>query len=232
MNTPILEMLLTRFTDLGWNATQLFEQETSGSALLYLERDGLDVAVFFLAAEISANEIRSHFEGTGCPTLFLVHADLIERQTFEPQEYLLVLHALYYGRVYAYDDVGDLWAVHFRVRGKKGRRAPDWQRVSAASWDFLTTETDCLLTWFPGTFSIARFYDRAWWVKREGSGSYSVRFDSPWAILGIAPSASRRDVKAAYRRLARQWHPDLNASPDATERMQEINRAYEQVMGR
>ena len=45
--------------------------------------------------------------------------------------------------------------------------------------------------------------------------------------LGLAPGASEPEVKAAWRRLASQWHPDRNRSADAAGRMQRINHAFE-----
>lgn len=53
---------------------------------------------------------------------------------------------------------------------------------------------------------------------------------TPHVILGIAPTADRATVRQAYRALARQYHPDLNTSAEATARMQEINLAYTQLM--
>jgi DnaJ-class molecular chaperone len=44
-----------------------------------------------------------------------------------------------------------------------------------------------------------------------------------YAILGISPTATTSQVKEAYHRLARQYHPDLNKDPLASERMKEIN---------
>jgi hypothetical protein len=52
----------------------------------------------------------------------------------------------------------------------------------------------------------------------------------PRSILGVGPHASRDEVKAAYRRLAKRYHPDRNPSPDAVERMKEVNAAYQQLM--
>src|SRR5258706_352237 len=46
-----------------------------------------------------------------------------------------------------------------------------------------------------------------------------------YEILGVPPSASSQDIRRAYRKLAREWHPDNNKSPDATGRMQEIIEA-------
>ena len=46
-----------------------------------------------------------------------------------------------------------------------------------------------------------------------------------WEVLSVSPQASAKEVKAAHRTLAKLWHPDVNASPLATENMTRINRA-------
>ncbi len=48
-----------------------------------------------------------------------------------------------------------------------------------------------------------------------------------YEILGVSRNATQEEIKKAYRRLARQYHPDINKSPDAEERFKEINEAYE-----
>jgi molecular chaperone DnaJ len=45
-------------------------------------------------------------------------------------------------------------------------------------------------------------------------------------ILGVPRNASQDDVKQAFRKLARQYHPDVNKNADAEERFKEINEAY------
>jgi len=47
-----------------------------------------------------------------------------------------------------------------------------------------------------------------------------------YEVLGVNRSASNEDLKAAFRRLARQYHPDVNDAPDAEERFKEVNEAY------
>src|SRR3954452_25083298 len=49
----------------------------------------------------------------------------------------------------------------------------------------------------------------------------------PFAILGLAPGADEREVLAAYRDLAKQWHPDRGGGERAQRRMAEINAAYD-----
>ncbi|MCW2636543.1 MAG: dnaJ [Blastococcus sp.] len=48
-----------------------------------------------------------------------------------------------------------------------------------------------------------------------------------FGVLGIARDASDSDIKRAYRKLARDLHPDVNPDPGAKERFQEVTRAYE-----
>jgi curved DNA-binding protein len=57
-----------------------------------------------------------------------------------------------------------------------------------------------------------------------------VQFKDYYSALGVAPEASADDIKRAKRKLARKFHPDLSKEPNASERMKEINEAYE-VLG-
>ena len=47
-----------------------------------------------------------------------------------------------------------------------------------------------------------------------------------YSILGVPRTASSGEIRAAYRRLARLYHPDLNSGSEAEARMQQINDAY------
>jgi len=47
-----------------------------------------------------------------------------------------------------------------------------------------------------------------------------------YEVLGVPRNASPEDIKSAFRKLARQVHPDVNKSSDAEERFKELNEAY------
>ncbi|HHO54666.1 MAG TPA: hypothetical protein ENK18_28265 [Deltaproteobacteria bacterium] len=49
----------------------------------------------------------------------------------------------------------------------------------------------------------------------------------PYSVLGVDRRADADTIRKAYRKLARQWHPDINREPGAEERFKEINAAYE-----
>ncbi|MBX2863075.1 MAG: molecular chaperone DnaJ [Leptolyngbyaceae cyanobacterium MAG.088] len=48
-----------------------------------------------------------------------------------------------------------------------------------------------------------------------------------YEVLGVSRGADQDEVKRAYRRLARKYHPDVNKDPGAEDKFKEINRAYE-----
>ena len=53
-----------------------------------------------------------------------------------------------------------------------------------------------------------------------------MEFKDYYQTLGVAREATAEDVKKAFRKLARKYHPDVSKEPDAEKRMQEVNEAY------
>lgn len=55
---------------------------------------------------------------------------------------------------------------------------------------------------------------------------------SYYEILGVSPDATDEEIRKAYRRRAKQFHPDINKAPDASAKFQLIKRAYETLINK
>jgi curved DNA-binding protein len=54
-----------------------------------------------------------------------------------------------------------------------------------------------------------------------------VAFRDYYEVLGVPRDASAEDIRTAYRKLARRYHPDVNKEPGAEDRFKEVSEAYE-----
>jgi DnaJ-class molecular chaperone len=70
------------------------------------------------------------------------------------------------------------------------------------------------------------FYQR--FTKEEAEEILSVDSDSPWGILEVPFTATKEEIKKAYRRMMIKWHPDKNPhnQEEATRMAKKINAAY------
>ena len=57
--------------------------------------------------------------------------------------------------------------------------------------------------------------------------SFESQYEEACKVLGVSSSADKYEIKLAYKKMAKKYHPDLNKDPGATEKFQEINNAYD-----
>lgn len=57
--------------------------------------------------------------------------------------------------------------------------------------------------------------------------SWDMEFKDYYSILGVEQGASDDDIRKAYRKLARKYHPDVSKESDAETRMRDVNEAYD-----
>ncbi|CAN0878368.1 Chaperone protein dnaJ A6, chloroplastic [Linum grandiflorum] len=64
--------------------------------------------------------------------------------------------------------------------------------------------------------------------NRQRGARRTVRADADYySVLGVSKNAAKADIKSAYRKLARSYHPDVNKDPGAEQKFKEISNAYE-----
>ncbi len=95
-------------------------------------------------------------------------------------------------------------------------------QILAGSYPVAFSGDGCLVTGSNGK-NIKIWHQVMW----DGTVSFSGEW---WEILNVMPNANAETVKLAYRRLARQYHPDVNGDKEAVLKMQIINQAYNQFL--
>lgn len=53
---------------------------------------------------------------------------------------------------------------------------------------------------------------------------------NPYTTLGLSSNCNQDELKAAYRKLVKEYHPDVNKNPEAEKRIKEINAAYKKLL--
>ncbi len=191
-----------------------------------------EIAIYLLAGELSIDFIKKALNGNtraDIHTLFILSLDLISENgsTATMDEGLRLLLSVYGGMVYAYviDEQGvSIAPIYIDRYGKVTRGEP--VNLANLGGDYAAIESN----YIRGVRKIAGFTNRQF--HQPAAHRPSDPLQSCYELLGVTVGASLTDVKRAYRKKARQNHPDTNKSPDATALMQEINEAYAKILAR
>jgi hypothetical protein len=206
-----------------------------GGDIIHVElKTGEHAWIHLIESSIPSAEIVQTLEANADKalyTLFLFWADRLlpaNNHSYTPDEWMRPLLAVYGDKLYGYEVHGRdiyIFPVYFEGSGKVRHiryGAPvDVTRFTVRSRQFLTAHLDSKVLWVD-------FGERAADKTQPPPDAHPLeRF---YASLGIASGTDRRTIKRAYRRLAQEFHPDVNTDPAATARMQQINDAYKRIM--
>lgn len=237
-----------------YNASAHLVRQLEASGVATVSHDGGDTVLVELK---TGHEVSIHLIETILPvyelklnlvdntedeiySLFVLWGDMFlhhDGEIFQPDPWMLALIALYGGKVYAFDVYGKdirIFPAYFEPLGGFQYRVHygadiDVTRLGCTSADITYDE-------LAGTWMVADFTGATPPPKRQKKvdevkkHTPRPRRETPWDILGIAKTDRRDEIKQAYRRMARRYHPDLNASPEAHDQMQRVNTAYDRIM--
>lgn len=206
--------------------------DDSGDLIRVHLSSGETVSIYLIESPITVYEIKGIVEANtaaGVYSLFILWCELflpIEGSRYRPDDWMAALLALGKDKIYGFDPYGGdklVFPVYFEGEGVV-RNIRHGKPINVRQLNCIRVLTRssyinglwCMADFEPGNEKEREF-------QRDPLRSY-------YHLLGIHHRASRETVKRAYRRLARKYHPDVNRTPEATQRMQQINDAYKRIM--
>lgn len=214
------------------NVLQVADIQHDGSDYVLLElQTGEKIILYLVETFMPRNEliqILQRHSQLGYHTLFLFWADMLLplADTFYTADpWMEVALELYGGKIYGFDVYSReyyVFPVYFERKGRqyfiRYGKTVDFNQLRFRS-----------VAYDEQTWRIADFGG----AVREQNAASAPLPPSAQAycdILGITLDADAETVKRAYRVMARQYHPDLNDNQAATEKMQQINEAYQELL--
>ncbi len=210
----------------------------NGIDIVLFEADtGEKISVHFIDSALPLYEIRhvlADNQAQGIATLYILWADMMlpaDGQVYIADDWMEALYTLYDGSIYAFEIIEQeafLFPVHFRGDGLR-RKAEFGTTVRFAALQ--TRETTTYLAGLQGTWLIADFGGKSGYAHDAARehGAMAV-LSEDYALMGLSQGAAVAEIKAAYRLLARRYHPDLNAESGSSEAMQKLNAAYARLL--
>ena len=248
---------MVRFDTYNASAHLVRQLESSGVAsvthdggdnVLVELRSGEEISIHLIETRIPPYEIRLNLEdgrASSIHSLFIVWSAMFlpeDNERYKPEAWMLALIALYGGKLYAFDVYGKdirIFPVYFEPADAQHYHVRYGDDINVTALG--VGEVTIMLPVVAGTWLIADFAgstpprkrahsDAKHHYHHHGRRAVVRPPETPWEILGIPKSTKHEDIKRAYRKLARRYHPDLNPSPDATHMMQKLNVAYNAIL--
>jgi DnaJ-domain-containing protein 1 len=220
------------------------ELATAGS-IAHVHHDGGDiihvelttrehVLIHLIESSIPLHEVMLTLKSNSAEsthTLFLFWADRLlplHNQVYEVDDWMMPLLELYNNVLYGYEVAGRkllVFPVNFQGYGKT--------RTIRYGDPIDVRELHCNWREYRSAHLHGIFY-AADFAKQEGNQKAPEHathtLERFYQALGLPVDSDSRTVKRAYRKLARQYHPDLNTTTEAHAKMQHINEAYARII--
>jgi hypothetical protein len=206
--------------------------DDSGDLIRVRLASGETVFIYLIESPITVYEIKGIVTANtaaGIYSLFILWSELflpVTGSRYRPNDWMATLLAVGQDKIYGFDPYGGdnlIYPVYFEGSGVE-RSIHHGKPVNVSNLNCFRVETHS--SYISGIWRMADFEPRTGQTQQRRLDPLHAYYD----VLGIQHEASRDKVKRAYRRLARKYHPDINQTPEATLRMQEINDAYEKIM--
>lgn len=127
---------------------------------------------------------------------------------------------------------GNTWVAQWGIRPQCMLRSyvtnkiPTSRYCTTSSISFLSAPSSSLFS--RGSFPVVSYPGSSQTSQRRRGARFTVRADSDfYSLLGVSRNASKSEIKSAYRKLARSYHPDVNKEPGAEQKFKDISNAYE-----
>lgn len=202
-----------------------------GSDIILLELvSGHKIMLYLIDSSITPAEIRYNLQDNtqkDIYTLYFFWCDLMlppENQYYVIDDWMRLLVQLHGSKLYGFNVQGrdaHFFPVYFQGQGKR-RYINFGDEIDFETLGCLDMRLGRTIWKIAGFLASERDQTRKRNFLKPALAPY---FD----VLGLAYSADLNDVKQAYRRLARIFHPDLNPNRDTTEQMKTLNDAYDRL---
>lgn len=206
----------------------LFETPTDQRVSIHMIESG--IPLYEIRKTVAANTEQ------GIHTLFLLWCSMMvpdDGRIYKMSDWMQAFIALNGDRVYAYDTFDSevyLFSVYFHQQGSSNQYVVEYGTTVRAGRLNLT-DTATALPDFAGLWKVAMFKNTPYNAHDVMTGAVPLSgLEAAYALLGIEAGDDRETIKQAYRLLARRYHPDQSADPDAHHYMQRLNDAYQRVL--